>query len=62
MADADADCLLCTLFFAATNTDVLVWSALIVSVAFVAAIGQSISIEVATLFSQPQRGPPVLMS
>lgn len=58
----DADCLLCTLFFAATNTDVVVWSALIVSVAFVAAAWQSVSIEVATLFSKTLRGPPVLMS
>lgn len=58
----DADCLLCTLFFAATNTDVVVWSALIVSVAFVAAAWQSVSIEVATLFSKTLRGPPVLIS
>ncbi len=58
----NADCLLCTLFFVATSTDVVVWSAIIISVAFVAATWQSVSIEVATLFSKTLRGPPALIS
>ncbi|CAN5126354.1 hypothetical protein BH09BAC1_BH09BAC1_13800 [soil metagenome] len=61
-AAANSDCLLCTLFFTANLTNLVVWNALVVSVAFMAATWQSVSIEVAALFNKSLRGPPIVIA
>lgn len=61
-SSANADCLLCSLFFAATSTALSVLSILLIATIFIAAIWQTQTIAVTLIFGQPHRGPPALMA
>jgi hypothetical protein len=58
----DADCLLCHLYFSATNTEVQVLSILISSTLFLIATWHPKLITSSTILGQFLRGPPALMA